>query len=144
MIPPDNRCCFCLSLRLGVIIIGLVNFALYTLAFSWSVIYTLISSNLWIVFLQSGRKCYFMGDLSETDVGFQQVSTMHEACPSPMGLQRRSPIVMINIFEYSYFLNARYIGTVGINAELDELEVSNLDISVFVVFCLQVSVGSKQ
>jgi len=40
------------------------------------------------------------------------------------------------------FLNpllSRYIGTVGINAELDELEVSNLDISVFVMFCVQVS-----
>jgi len=35
MIPPDNRCCFCLTLRLGVIIIGIVNFALYLFAFSW-------------------------------------------------------------------------------------------------------------
>jgi len=45
MIPPDNRCCFCLTLRLGVIIIGILNFALYLLLFSWYISNIGLSSN---------------------------------------------------------------------------------------------------
>jgi hypothetical protein len=36
-VPPDNTCCFCLTLRTGVIIIGIFNFTLYLLAFLWYV-----------------------------------------------------------------------------------------------------------
>jgi len=35
MVPPDNRCCFCLNLRQAVILIGAVNFVLYLLASMW-------------------------------------------------------------------------------------------------------------
>ena len=35
VVPPDNRCCFCLTLRTGVLLIGAFNFILYTLAFLW-------------------------------------------------------------------------------------------------------------
>lgn len=68
MVPPDNRCCFCLTLRLGAIIIGLINFVLYLFAFSW------------------------------------------------------------------------YIGTVGFSGDFDA-QVSNMDISVLVLFCVQLMVN---
>jgi len=37
MAEPDNRCCFCLNLRQGVIIIGVLNFFFYLLALAWYV-----------------------------------------------------------------------------------------------------------
>jgi len=68
MTETDNRCCFCLTLRTGVIIIGIANFAVYLLAFSW------------------------------------------------------------------------YIGTVGFTGEF-EAQISNVDITVFVLFCVQLLVN---
>jgi len=35
MLPPDNRCCFCLTLRKGSIIISLANICFYTGFFLW-------------------------------------------------------------------------------------------------------------
>lgn len=35
MVPPDNRCCFCLTLRTGSLIIGLGNCLFYTCCFLW-------------------------------------------------------------------------------------------------------------
>lgn len=40
VVPPDNRCCFCLTLRTGVLLIGAFNFILYTLAFLWYAVTT--------------------------------------------------------------------------------------------------------
>lgn len=34
-IGPDNRCCFCLTLRSGTIIVGVVNFLVVVLGFTW-------------------------------------------------------------------------------------------------------------
>lgn len=61
----DNRCCFCLNLRQGVIIIGVLNFFFYLLGLAW------------------------------------------------------------------------YIGKVGFDSDFDDIEVSNIDISVFVLIFIQ-------
>jgi hypothetical protein len=45
VVPPDNSCCFCLTLRTGVILIGAFNFTIYLLAFLWYV--KLVAANKW-------------------------------------------------------------------------------------------------
>lgn len=68
-VPPDNTCCFCLTLRTGVIGIGTFNFALYLIVFLW------------------------------------------------------------------------YASTAGFQSGFGEPEISNMDISIFLIFCLQLMVN---
>jgi hypothetical protein len=35
VVPPDNTCCFCLTLRTGVLTIGAFNLFIYLLGFLW-------------------------------------------------------------------------------------------------------------
>lgn len=69
VVPPDNRCCFCLTLRTGTVLIGAYNFTLYLLAFLW------------------------------------------------------------------------YAATTGFQSGFGDSEISNMDISIFLVFCIQLVVN---